>query len=394
MDLKEQIKSISQEISPWVIDIRRDIHANPELSMEETRTGALAAEEMRKMGLEVTTGWTSTGVVGILKGGKPGKTLMLRADMDALPIQEKTGLAYASKNDGVMHACAHDGHVAALLGVARVLTQLKDQIPGTIKFFFQPSEEYNQGALDSVNQGVLENPKVDCVLGLHLWGPLGKGKVYVRKGPFMANCCVFNFRIIGNGGHGAMPQNTVDPIAMTICAINDITFAFSRKKSPYDQSVISFCAVNGGSTYNIIPHYVDVIGTVRAFDAEHVKMISSTMDKILKGVTESWGGSYTFDFNSEIPPVINNAEMTEKVQKAAEIMIGKEKVLELPNPEMGSEDFSYYSEKVPGSFFFVGIADDENNPPIHHNEGFAWDDSVLQSAVEVMSMSAFEVLTN
>jgi len=379
-------------VSPWVIEIRRDIHANPELSMEEKRTGALVAEALRDLGLEVSTGWVETGVVGILKGMHPGKTVMLRADMDALPIQEATGLPYASKNDGVMHACAHDGHTAALLGVARVLSALKDHIHGTIKFFFQPSEEFNTAAGDAVKQGVLDNPKVDCALGMHLWGPMEKGKIAVRKGPMMASPCVFKIRVIGKGGHGAMPQNAIDPVAMTVCAINDINYALSRKLSPYQNSVISFCSIHGGTSYNIIPDHVEVVGTVRAFEKAHIDMISGIMEKILAGVTESWGGSYTFEFDSENPPVINDDEITEKVRRAAEKMAGKAMVCELPNPDMGAEDFSFYGREVPASFFFMGIADDIDNPPIHHNEGFAWDDSVLQNAVEVMSMAALEVL--
>jgi len=391
-NIEEQIRQLAQEASPWVIKIRRDIHAHPELSMEEERTGALVAEELRNLGLDVTIGWVNTGVVGILKGAHPGKTVMLRADMDALPIQEAADLPYASKNKGVMHACAHDGHTAALLGVARVLSSLKDSIYGTVKFFFQPSEAIYNAARDAVRQGVLKNPDVDYALGMHLWGPLEKGKIAVRKGPMMASPCIFKFQVIGKGGHGAMPQNAIDPIAMTVCAINDINYAISRRLSPYEHSVISFGSIHGGTAYNIIPEYVEVVGTVRAFDQAQIDMISGLMEKVLAGVTESWGGSYTFDFDSENPPVINDDETTEKVRRAAEKIAGKEMVCELANPDMGAEDFSFYGREVPASFFFVGIADDVENPPVHHNDNFAWDDNVLQNAVEVMSMAALEVL--
>jgi len=390
--LEEKIKQLAQEVAPRVIEIRRDIHANPELSMEEKRTGALVAEELQSLGLDVSTGWVKYGVVGILKGAHPGKTIMLRADMDALPIQEAASLPYASKNDGVMHACAHDGHTAILLGVAKVLSSLKDSIHGTIKFFFQPSEEIYNAAKDAVEQGVLEKPKVDYALGMHLWGPMEKGKIAVRKGPMMASPCIFKIKIIGKGGHGAMPQNTIDPIAMTVCAINDINYALSRKLGPYEHSVISFGSIHGGTTYNIIPDHVEVVGTVRAFEQEKIDMISNLMEKVLAGVTEGWGGSYTFEFDSENPPVINDENVTEKVRRAAEKMAGKDMVSELPNPDMGAEDFSFYGREVPASFFFMGISDDIENPAIHHNENFAWDDSVLQSAVEVMSMAALEVL--
>jgi len=390
--LEEKIKQLAQEISPRIIEIRRDIHEYPELSMEEKRTGALVAKELQNLGLDVSTGWVAHGVVGILKGKHPGKTIMLRADMDALPIQEATGLPYASKVKGVMHACAHDGHTAILLGVAKILCALKDSIHGTVKFFFQPSEEIYNAAKDAVKQGVLENPKVDYALGMHLWGSMEKGKVAVRKGPMMASPCIFKLTVTGKGGHGAMPQNTIDPIAMAVCAINDINYALSRRLSPYDNTVISFCSIHGGTTYNIIPEEVEIVGTVRAFDQDQIDMISTLMEKVLAGVTESWGGSYTFDFDSDNPPVINDDDVTEKVRRAAEKMVGKDMVSELPNPDMGAEDFSFYGREVPASFFFMGISDDADNPAIHHNEKFAWDDSVLQSAVEVMSMAALEVL--
>ena len=390
--LAEQIKQLSRQVAPRVVEIRRDIHANPELSLKEQRTAALVADELRTLGLEVNTGWVGTGVAGILKGVHPGKTVMLRADMDALPIQEETGLPYASKNEGVMHACGHDGHTAVLLGAAHVLCALKEQIHGTIKFYFQPSEEANNGAGDSVKQGILENPRVDYALGLHLWGPLEKGKVAVRKGPIMACNVEFKFRLIGKGGHGSMPHTAIDPIAMTVCAISNINHALDRSLSPFDSSVVSFCSIHGGNCYNVIPEYVDVVGTARAFDQTVIGKISSVMEKTLASVAESWGGRYEFTFDSSIPPLVNDDEITGIVKHSVEKMIGSDMVYDLPNPEMGSEDFSHYACAVPSSFFFVGIAEDLKNPPIHHNKGFAWNDDVLETAVSVMSMAAFDIL--
>lgn len=392
--IEKKIKKLAREVTPWVIDIRRDIHAHPEIGMEEVRTGALIAEELRKLDLdEVTTGWVENGVVGILKGAHPGKTVMLRADIDAIPIQENTGLPYASKIPEVMHACGHDGHTAALLGVAKVLCDLKEHIHGTVKFFFQPSEEINDAAGDAIKQGVLENPTVDTVLGMHLWGPMEKGKVGVRKGAIMAAPCIFKFKVIGKGGHGSMPETTIDPIAITCCAINDINYALGRMFGAFDNFVVSFGGIKGGREYNVIPEHVDVIGTVRAFDKELIDKIATVMENVLAGVVKGWGAEYEYEFDSSIPPLINDPKITEVVKVAAEKMVGADNVSELENPTMGAEDFCRYADVVPSSYFFLGISDDLENPALHHNESlFVWDDSVLETAVEIVSMSAFEIL--
>ena len=388
----EQIKKIAAQVTPWAVEIRRHIHAHPELSMEEKLTSALVAEKLQEMGLEVTSGIINHGVMGILKGDHSGPTVLLRADMDALPLQEKTDLPYSSTVPGVMHACGHDGHTALVLGVAKTLSQLKEQIHGTVKFFFQPAEEIGTVCEDFVKEGILENPKVDYALGVHLWGPLKKGTIHVRKGAIMSSTCKFKFRIIGKGGHGSAPQETIDPVAMTICALNDIYVALNRQISPFDNCAVSFCTIHGGQVFNIIPEHVEVEGTIRGFDMDLIARVTQSVESILDGVTKSFGGTYEFEYDHSLPPVINDEKMTERFKASAEKICGKDAVAELEHPSMGSEDYSFISEKVPSCYFFLGISDDMENPPIHHNQHFSWDDSVLQTGIEAMSMATIDLL--
>jgi amidohydrolase len=264
----DQLKSLCRQFLPRAIELRRHFHRHPELGHQEFGTARIVADELRKLGIEVTEEVEATGVVGILRGAHPGKTLMLRADMDALPIQENTGLEYESIVPGQMHACAHDGHTANLLGVAMVLSRLRDHLHGAVKFIFQPDEEYDSGAKAMIQLGVLENPKVDVAFGLHLWGSVPEGKVQIKGGPFMAAPDKFTFTVIGKGGHAAMPHLCVDPVLLTVQVINAMQTIISRKKSPFNPAVISYCSLNAPSEYNTIPDEVTVTGTIRTLAAE------------------------------------------------------------------------------------------------------------------------------
>ncbi|OHD82034.1 MAG: hypothetical protein A3J97_10155 [Spirochaetes bacterium RIFOXYC1_FULL_54_7] len=388
-----QVKSLCDLYLPRVIELRRHFHMHPELGHQEFGTAKIVADELRKLGIEVTEKVEATGVVGILKGAHPGKTLMLRADMDGLPIQENTGLDYESVVPGQMHACAHDGHTANLLGVAMVLSQLREQLHGTVKFVFQPDEEYDSGAKAMIQLGVLENPKVDAAFGLHLWGSVPEGQVQIKGGPFMAAPDKFTFTVIGKGGHAAMPQLCIDPVLLTVQAINAMQTIISRKKSPFNPAVISYCSLNAPSEYNTIPDRVTVSGTIRSFDADLRNWIITEMEATLKGITESQGARYEFAIAEDfaLPAVVNDYELAELVKQAARKVLDPSLVVEPKEPSMGAEDFSYFSQQIPSCFFFVGIAP-EGKEVVHHSPGFQWEDRNLETAMLVLSQAAVDYL--
>ena len=389
----DQLKALCRQFLPRAIELRRHFHRHPELGHQEFGTARIVADELCKLGIETTEKVEATGVVGILKGAHPGRTLMLRADMDALPIQENTGLDYESVVPGQMHACAHDGHTANLLGVAMVLSQLRDQLHGTVKFIFQPDEEYDSGAKAMIQLGVLESPTVDAAFGLHFWGSVPEGQVHIKGGPFMAAPDKFTFKVIGKGGHAAMPQLCIDPVLLTVQAINAMQTIISRKKSPFTPAVISYCSLNAVSEYNTIPDEVSVTGTIRTFDADLRNWIIKEMEATLKGVTESQGARYEFTIAEDfaLPAVVNDHGLAELVTKAARKVLDPELVVEPKEPSMGAEDFSYFSQKVPSCFFFVGIAP-AGTEVVHHSPDFQWDDKNLETAMLVLAQAAVDYL--
>lgn len=389
----DKLKALCRQYHPRVVELRHHFHRHPELGHQEFGTAKIVADELRKLGIEVTEKVDATGVVGILRGTHPGKTLMLRADMDALPIQENTKLAFQSVVAGQMHACAHDGHTANLLGVAMVLSQLRDHLHGTVKFIFQPDEEYDSGAKAMIQLGVLENPKVDAAFGLHFWGSVPEGQVHIKGGPFMAAPDKFIFKVIGKGGHAAMPQLCIDPVMLTVQAINAMQTIISRKKSPFNPAVISYCSLKAVSEYNTIPDDVTVIGTIRTFDADLRNWIIKEMEASLKGITESQGARYEFEIAEDfaLPAVVNDQGLAGLVRQAARKVLDPGMVVEPREPSMGAEDFSYFSQKVPSCFFFVGIAP-AGKEVVHHSPDFQWDDRNLETAMLVLSQAALDYL--
>lgn len=389
----DEIMKLCNKYLNDIINFRHQFHMFPELGHKEFKTAKAVADELRRLNFEVTENVSGTGVIGILRGKYPGKTVLLRADMDALPIQENADVPYKSKIDGVMHACAHDGHTASLLGVAMVLSELRDKLHGTVKFVFQPDEEYGDGAKSMVEGGILENPHVDAAFGLHFWGSFLEGHVKVKHGPAMAAPDKFIFKIIGKGGHGSTPHLCVDPIMITVQAINNMQSIISRRKSTFNPAVISFCSIKAESEYNTIPEIVEVIGTIRTFDPSLRLWIIDSMEQVLKSTAECQGAKYEFiiDEDYALPPVINNYKLTDLVQNAAEKIIGKENVEALREPLMAAEDYAYFSQDVQSSFFFVGISPDGNEVS-HHSPNFQWDDKVLYTSVSVMAQAAFDFL--
>ncbi len=367
----------------WLVDIRRTIHRHPELGFEEVKTSTLISEWLQKFGLEVKRGMAKTGVVGLLKGKKPGRTVAIRADMDALLMDEANRVPYASQIKGKMHACGHDAHVTILLGVAKFFSSVPDQVKGNIKWIFQPAEEGGGGGRIMAEEGVLENPKVDAIFGAHVFPllPVGKVGIYEREG--LAAADRFTLKIIGKGGHAASPHLSKDPILAAGHLITQIHSIVSRNVNPLESGVITIGKVSAGTASNIIPDEVELIGTVRSLNPQVREELKSRIEQVAQGVARSFSMDYRFDFEYGYPVLINNSEMSKLVASACSRGIGKENV-EVLKPSMGGEDFAYYLEKVPGSFFRLGCRN-EGKGIVHpyHSSLFDIDEEVLPFGVEM-----------
>lgn len=359
-------------------EIRHKIHMYPEISFKEFKTSELIYNELKNIGIPCKNKIATTGVVGELNCKKDGKTVLLRADMDALPMQEFTDSPFKSKVDGVMHSCGHDGHVAGLLGACMILNEIKDCINGNVKFVFQPAEEKYGGALPMIDDGVLKNPDVDVAFATHVLGTLKEGKIATKKGAVMASPDDFTIKIIGKGGHGATPHLAVDPIVIASEVVLALQTVVSRKINPLKSCVVTCGYINGGTTVNVIPEIVDIGGTVRTFCKETRELMPKIMEDIVSGITKSHNASYEFSYTRNYPPLINDDYITEFTSKALSDLIGKENVSTNIEPMMGGEDFAYFCENVPSCFFFTGICKDENNPIPHHNPNFNFDDENLK----------------
>jgi amidohydrolase len=335
----EHIKALAEKYYPRVLEIRRQLHANPELSWEEYATSALVAAELNNLGMEVHTGISKTGVIGILKGVNPeSRCIALRADMDALPIKELNNVSYCSRNEGVMHACGHDVHTSNLLGAAMILAEMKDRLNGTIKFIFQPSEEkIPSGAESMIKDGVLDNPKPDMIFGLHVSPELEAGTLGFRAGKFMASSDEIHLTIVGKGGHAAQPQNVINPV------------------TDLDKPVIlAFGNIEGKGATNIVPNEVKLDGTLRCFDETLRKELLEKIRTTCLSIAAQYGGSCDVNIMMGYPVLVNNETVTKHAQQLAEVYTGKDKVLELPI-RMGSEDFAYYTHHLPACFYRLGV---------------------------------------
>ena len=379
----DSFKKRIEEMKDWLIEVRRTIHMHPELGFEEIETSKLVAGWLVKFGLQVKTGVAKTGVVGLLEGKKPGKTIAIRADMDALPMVEARPVPYASKVKGKMHACGHDAHVAILLGVARFFSSTPDQVKGRIKWIFQPAEEGGGGGKIMVEEGVLENPKVDAIFGTHVFPllPVGKVGVYEREG--LAATDRFTVKIIGKGGHGAFPHLCKDPIVAAGHLITQIHSIVSRNINPQDGAVITIGRISGGTAFNIIPDEVELVGTVRSLTPQVQEELKKRIEEVTKGVAQSFGLDCRYDFEYGYPMLINDSEMSKLVARACAKGIGGENI-EWVKPAMGGEDFAYYLQKVPGAFFRLGNRN-EAKGTIHpyHSSLFDIDEDILPLGVEM-----------
>ena len=383
------IHQLVVEHKELVIRIRRDLHRIPETAYTEKKTSAYVADYLRREGLEVQTGIATYGVVGLLNTGRPGPTLLLRADMDALPVTEDTGLPFASTHDGVMHACGHDAHVAMVLVAATVLNRVKDELNGTIKFLFQPAEEGPGGAQPMIDEGVLENPKVDYSIGCHVWPEIPEGIIGVRSGPFMAAMDRFDIKIIGRSGHGAMPHLCVDALEVGTQVVSALQRISSRHMNPLEPAVVTVGMFHAGTAFNIIPDDAKLSGTTRTFNLEIWNSWEERLEKVVRGVCESMGAQFELKFSKGYPPTINNDSIAEVVRRCAQKTVGEENVVE-PERTMGGEDMSYILQQSKGCFYALGVGREGFSPV--HNPRFNFNEDVLALGVETHCRIVLDLL--
>ena len=396
----------TSKVTPALIELRHDLHQHPELSNREERTAALVADYLRKLGLEVQTGVARHGVVALLKGGRPGPVVAVRADIDALPVTEATNLAFASKvrttflgqEVGVMHACGHDIHTAVQLGVASVLTAMRAELPGTVKFIFQPAEEgappgETGGASLMVKEGVLQNPRPAAIFGLHTFSEMPVGDLGYSEGPAMSAADTWEVKIRGRQSHGARPELSIDPIVTAAQFVEALQTIRSRTFSGYEPGVVTVGTIHGGQRHNIIPGEVTLSGTIRTFRPEMSTLAEARLRAILKGVTEAAGASgEVVRYERDAPATINQPELTRATVPSLERAVGKDHVSRIP-PSMASEDFSYFADEVPGFYFRLGQVKAGTTSGDHHTPTFLADDASIAVGVRTMSLVIVDYLS-
>ncbi|MFN7501810.1 MAG: M20 family metallopeptidase [Dolichospermum sp.] len=383
------LKNVRLEIralQPQLVEWRRQIHQKPELGFQEKITAEFISQKLQNLGIEHQVGIAQTGIVAIIKGEKsaPGKVLAIRADMDALPIQELNEVPYCSQRDGIMHACGHDGHTAIALGTAYYLHQHRQELNGTVKIIFQPAEEGPGGAKPMIAAGVLNNPDVDAIIGLHLWNNLPLGTVGVRPGALMAAVELFRCTIFGKGGHGAIPHQTVDSLVVAAQIVSALQTIVSRNINPLDSAVVTVGELHAGTAVNVIADTAKMGGTVRYFNPDLAGFFKERIEKIIAGICQSHGANYDLDYIHLYPPVINDADIAALVRSVAQ------EVIEIPIgvfsecQTMGGEDMSFFLQEVPGCYFFLGSANAEKKLDYpHHHPRFDFDETALPIGVEM-----------
>ena len=381
--LKKEAGDLAEELVQW----RRDFHRHPEIAFEEKRTSGKIAQYLKGIGLPVTRP-AETGVRGVLEGLPGGRTVALRADMDALPLTEEGEKDYISRNPGAAHACGHDGHMAVLMGAAELLRRRRKEFRGNVVLLFQPSEERSPGgAVRMVEDGVLEG--VDAIFGLHFWQPMATGTVGIVKGPMMAQTDDFRITIRGRGGHGAMPHQAVDTILTAAQTIVNMQSVVSRSVDPLKPAVLSFGTINGGTVYNIIPAEVNLSGTVRTLEPEVKTLVEARLRAVADETAKTFGAEVSVDYIPGFPPVVNHPQMVDLVLQVARDNLGEDRIREI-SPVMGGEDFAYYLQQVPGAFLFFGSG--TGCPWPHHHPRFDLDEAALPEAAELMASIALEYL--
>lgn len=391
---QKKVKNLASKFAGDTIEIRRHIHAHPELSYEEVETAKFVASKLEDMGIEYQSGVAGTGLVALIKGKNPEKrTVALRGDMDALPITESNDVPYKSKNEGIMHACGHDVHTSCVLGAARILNELKNEFEGTIKLVFQPGEEKNPGGASlMIKDGALENPKPDAMLGQHVMPFIPTGKVGFREGKYMASADEIYLTVKGKGGHAALPERAVDPIVISAQIISAMQQVISRNADPKNPTVLTFGTIHGGYAQNIIPDEVKISGTFRALDEDWRFKAHELITKAASGIAESLGGSCDVFIDVGYPFLSNDKRTTKRARKAAEEYLGKENVVDL-DLWLGAEDFAYYSHVVPSCFYRLGTGNEAKGTTNGvHTPNFNIDEDAIEIGIGLMAWIALEQL--
>jgi amidohydrolase len=383
-----EAQGLREQLVAW----RRDFHRHPEMGFQEHRSAGIIADRLGEWGYRVQTGVATTGVVGVLEGAQPGPVVMVRADMDALPIDEENDVDYRSQSPGIMHACGHDGHMAMGLGVAKLAARLRDRLNGTLKLVFQPGEEGIDGAQAMIKEGVLEDPRPDVVLVTHLFNDQPAGTVDVSAGPVMAAVDRWTCKVHGRGGHGAVPNRAADPVVATAQIISGLQTIVSRNVSPLDTAVVTVGTINGGEAFNIIPERVDLSGTLRTFEEEVRDVVVRRLREIAEGVATACGVTANLGVDFLSPAVVNDAAVAAVVRSAAEAVVGTERTT-TGGKTMSGEDATYFMQDIPGCYFFTGSANAERGLDApHHNPHFDFDEDVLAVGVAVLLNAAAHYL--
>lgn len=388
------IENEVDNILDWIIKHRRDIHRHPEPSGEEYRTSKKVISVLKDLGVEVKTGYYDTGVVGIIRGKKEGKTLGMRFDMDALEMDEETNHSFQSENEGVMHACGHDGHTAMGLGVAKVLMQFKDELKGNIKLIFQPAEEDAQtggGAQYMIEDGVLEDePKVDAMVAMHLWPALKLGEIGTKVGTIMAASDPITIDIKGKGAHASLPNLAIDPIVIGSQIINNMQTIVSRNIDPFEQAVITFGVFNGGTRYNTIPEKITLEGTVRTFSEEVRKKVYNRIHEVAENTAKAMGGEAKVNYKKSYPPTINAEDMVNLAKDSIKDLFGEDKYINIDRPASGGEDFAYFAKELPAVYLWLGYdkEGEEIYPP--HSPQYDFDEKALAYGVKAFCKIAVD----
>lgn len=378
--MKQTVEEMVEQLFPVMVERRRYLHQHPELSFHEVDTPQFIAERLTELGIEVRTGVGGRGVVGTIRGGQPGKTVALRADFDALPIQDEKEVDYRSTVPGVMHACGHDGHTATLLAVAEILVGQKEHLAGNVVLIHQHAEEVVPGgARDMIADGCLDG--VDVIFGTHLWSTTKLGTIGYRVGPVMAAADKFELTLFGRGGHGAKPHETIDAVVLGATVVKELQSIVSRRLDPLQQAVLTIGTLHAGNTFNVIADSAELTGTIRTFDPLVADQIVKEMERTIKGVCDAAGATYTFRYERGYPAVVNHPAETELVRAVASDVVGADQVFEIA-PTMGGEDFAYYLQQVPGTFFFTGAGDETFYP--HHHPKFDFEEQAMQYAARIL----------
>lgn len=389
----EKIREMIDLYEKDAVFVRREIHQNPELSMAEKKTTALIKEKLAEYGLEPAKVLLPSGAASVLKGSRPGKTILFRADIDALPVRERSGLPFASKNPEVCHSCGHDIHTASLLLTARILSQMKESLAGQVIFLFQPAEENLGGSQAVIDSGLFEKYRPEFAVGVHCWPDLLGGTVGFRKGPFMASSDSVKIRVTGRGGHGAHPHKSIDPITAAAYILTQLQTVVSRSVAPLDSAVLTMGKISGGTAANVIPDEAVMEGTVRTVNNETRTLVEQRIRTIASCGAEAMGASYEVDYIRGVPALECDSHVTELLMKAAKEQLGNDRVVTLETPSMGSEDFARYLELVPGAMFRIGTASEHpaSRLPLH-NGGIIFDEKAISAGAAVFCGLAAEYL--